>query len=167
MPKADGLTPTHAEWQDQVLDLAHALGWRHLHVRRSIGKGKKWVTATNVIGWPDLLLWHPARGGFIAAELKIPGDTIKPEQKNCLEELAAAGMPSFVWWPDQLDIIRTLLDELRGAGLGDQVGWIRFDSDEYHDFRYVNAAERRGGGHQAILRAGYLPVRVARGPVAV
>lgn len=43
---------TEADWQGQVIDLAHAYQWRHLHVRRTIGKGKKWVTATNVAGWP-------------------------------------------------------------------------------------------------------------------
>lgn len=60
---------TEATWQQQVIDLAHALGWRHMHVRRSIGKGRTWVTATNV-PWPDLTLWSERQQRLVFADRK-------------------------------------------------------------------------------------------------
>ncbi len=105
--------PTHTEWQAQLVDLAQAYGWRHLHVRRSIGKGKTWVTATNVKGWPDLLLWHPDCGGVLAVEVKVPPDEPTPEQSDVLDELAAAGVPSYVWYPDDLDFAADVLRTAR------------------------------------------------------
>ena len=48
-----GRTPTrHEQLQGQVVELLGLVGWKHLHVRKSIGKGKRWVTTTNVVGWP-------------------------------------------------------------------------------------------------------------------
>lgn len=102
---------THEEWQRQVVELAHQLGWNHLHVRRSIGKGKKWVTATNRIGFPDLLFWSP-RHGFAAIELKVGADKPTPEQLQVLAELEAAGARTAVAFPHDLDAL--VLPILRG-----------------------------------------------------
>lgn len=102
------LALTHEEWQAQVVDLAHVLGWKHLHVRRTIGRGKKWTTSTNVVGWPDLFLWHPRRG-FAAIELKVGRDTAKPEQVAVLASLHAAGARTLVAYPADFDVVRTLL----------------------------------------------------------
>lgn len=99
---------THEEWQQQVVDLAHALGWQHLHVRRTIGRGKKWVTSTNVKGWPDLLLWHPSRG-FAAVELKVGKDRATAEQAAVLESLRLAGARVMVAYPADLDALAALL----------------------------------------------------------
>ena len=99
-------TITETEWQQQVIDLAHALGWRHLHVRRSIGKGNKWQTTTNVIGWPDLTLFRPARdnnGEIIFAELKTESGTVTKEQSEVLEMLRQTGHDAYVWRPSGLD----------------------------------------------------------------
>lgn len=108
-PRLSERNPTHTEFQQQVVDLAHAFHWRHLHVRRSMGKGRKWTTTTNLKGWPDLLLLRPDRG-YVAAELKIPPDKATPEQAELLEYLAT--MPATVaklWTPrDWDDIERTL-----------------------------------------------------------
>lgn len=103
------IEPSHAEWQQQVLDLAHSLGWAHLHVRRSIGKGRQWVTTTNVIGWPDLLLWHPTRAGVIAVELKVGRDKLSADQEAALASLAAAGIDSYTWRPADLDAAIAIL----------------------------------------------------------
>lgn len=106
--------PTHTEFQEQIIQLAHTLGWRHLHVRRSIGKGRRWVTTTNVIGWPDLLLWHPlARSTPRAIEVKVPPDDVTPAQSAVLDELAAAGIPTMVAWPDHFDDVIAFLDVKR------------------------------------------------------
>lgn len=108
MPSVDGGL-THVEWQDQVVVLAHALGWSHLHVRRTVGRGKKWTTSTNVKGWPDLFLWHH-RHGFAAIELKVGKDEPTFEQGVILGQLAAAGAKVMVAWPADFDVVRSLLE---------------------------------------------------------
>lgn len=102
---------TEAEWQAQVIELAHFLGWRHLHVRRSIGKGKRWTTATNVDGWPDLFLWNVRRPerGLVAIELKSGTGTVTAEQHQVLSELQAAGVRTMVARPADLDAVHAML----------------------------------------------------------
>lgn len=93
---------TEAEFQEQVLEVAHTYGWKHLHVRRSIGKGRRWTTSTNV-PWPDLTLWRPGRGGgFLVRELKV-ADVWQDGQKDVIAELVAAGVDADVWWPHDFD----------------------------------------------------------------
>ena len=103
---ADALT--HEEWQQQVIDAARLFGWKHLHVRRTIGRGKKWVTSTNRKGWPDLFLWHH-RHGFVAIELKVGRDTATPEQQQVLDELSAAGARVLVAYPADWPLVEALL----------------------------------------------------------
>lgn len=101
--------PTHTEFQQQVIELAHKFDWRHLHVRRSIGKGHKWTTTTNLKGWPDLLLLRPD-AGYVAAELKIPPDKATPEQAELLQFLKL--MPNTqakLWTPGDWDDIQATL----------------------------------------------------------
>lgn len=102
---------TEAEWQSQVLEVAALYGWRHLHVRRSIGKGKRWVTATNVDGWPDLFLWNVRRpgAGLVALELKSEGGKPTDEQVQVLAELDAAGVRTMIARPSDLDAVHALL----------------------------------------------------------
>lgn len=99
---------TEAEWQAQVVELAHVLGWHHLHVRRSIGKGRKWTTATNVVGWPDLLLWK-AGAGFVALELKVGRNKPTDEQLAVLAQLEDAGARTAVAWPDDIEQVQRML----------------------------------------------------------
>lgn len=101
---------TEAQWQQQVIDLAHALQWKHLHVRRSIGKGRKWTTATNVSGWPDLYLWHD-RHGFAALELKSETGEATPEQLDVLAQLERAGARVMVARPSDLPAVQRLLTD--------------------------------------------------------
>lgn len=92
----------HEALQANVVQLLAWTGWRHLHVRRSLGKGNKWVTTTNLKGWPDLApLWNVKQPGrFLAVEVKIPPDWLRTEQTEVLEELGRAGMECFVVVPD-------------------------------------------------------------------
>lgn len=99
---------THEQWQRQVVDLMHSLGWSHLHVRRTIGRGQQWVTATNRKGWPDLFGWHPRRG-FVALELKVGSDKATVEQLDVLVELKAAGAQTMVAYPHHLAEVHGLL----------------------------------------------------------
>jgi hypothetical protein len=106
---------SEADWQRQVVELAGILGWQHLHVRRTIGRGKKWVTATNLKGFPDLLLWHETMRRIVAAELKTNKGRVQPEQLDVLRSLQAAGMETFVWRPDDLDDVKHILSWPRAA----------------------------------------------------
>lgn len=96
------------EWQTQLLQLAHTLGWKHLHVRRSRGRGGRgagWITATNQVGWPDLLLWRPGCM-LVALELKVPPNKASDEQLEVLAELSATGhVHAQVAYPSDLDAL--------------------------------------------------------------
>ena len=48
--------PTEAEFQQQVIDLAHLLGWKHLHVRRTIGLAAAGVPSYvwRPSDWPEI-----------------------------------------------------------------------------------------------------------------
>lgn len=92
---------TEAEWQATVTDLLRALGYRSMHCRRSIGKGRRWTTATSVVGWPDLFAWRPGRA--VALELKAEGGTVTTEQERVLAELAGAGIDARVVRPSDFD----------------------------------------------------------------
>lgn len=99
---------TETEWQKQVTDLMRYTGWTFLHVRKSIGKGKKWATTTNLVGWCDLLAWHPRRG-FVALELKVGKNKATPEQEAVLRSLAAAGASVMVAYPSDLEAVKRML----------------------------------------------------------
>ncbi len=101
--------PTEAEFQQQVIELAHLLGWRHNFTRRSIGKGRKWVTATSVVGWPDLTLWSERQRRIAFAELKRQDGKVTPDQEAVLASLAAAGIEVYVWRPSDWDEIAATL----------------------------------------------------------
>lgn len=97
---------TEAEWQEQVIELARMLGWQHMHVRRSIGKGRRWTTATNVDGWPDLTLIRPTDdydGEIIFVELKAQNGIATDEQLAVHDMLRKAGHDAYVWRPSDLD----------------------------------------------------------------
>jgi hypothetical protein len=103
---------TEAEFQAQVVELAAICGWSHLHVRRTIGRGRKWTTSTNLAGWPDLLLWRPGR--VVAAELKAEHGKTTPEQVAVLASLAAAGVETHVWRPSDFEAIASTLGRRDG-----------------------------------------------------
>lgn len=97
------MKPTHDELQGQVVDALNAMGWRHLHVRRSVGRGSRWTTTTNVKGWPDLFCWTPRQPGrFVAIEVKVQPDDLRPDQAEVLADLAASGVECYVLWPEDL-----------------------------------------------------------------
>lgn len=100
---------THDEWQGQIVETAGILGWRHLHVRKSIGKGRTWTTTTNVVGWPDLYLWNERRGGHAAIEVKVKPDLPTQPQLDVLASLAKAGDLVAVAYPEQVDALVAML----------------------------------------------------------
>lgn len=105
---ANADTLDEATFQSQVVELAGMLGWSHLHVRRTRGRGGAWTTSTNLPGWPDLYCWHPDRGVF-AAELKSERGELRPEQLEVLSSLEAAGVETHVWRPSDFPEIQRRL----------------------------------------------------------
>lgn len=89
---------THVELQSAVTSLLTLTGWHWLHVRRSIGKGRKWATTYNVPGWPDLApIWNPRQPGrHLAVELKVKPDRLSVDQAHVMDELVVAGFECWV-----------------------------------------------------------------------
>lgn len=109
----------HTEFQGQLVEFATMMGWHHLHVRRTIGKGHKWVTGTNIKGWPDLMLMRPPTE-VIIAELKIPPDGLSDDQKLVIGTPEEPGwlreftvFECYVWTPADMDDILWRLDRRR------------------------------------------------------
>lgn len=101
---------TEREFQAQVVELAHLLGWTVLHVRRSVGRRNGvagWQTTTSVIGWVDLFMWKPGR--VVAAELKREKGRLTDEQADVIRSLTAAGVPCEVWRPSDWPRIKEVL----------------------------------------------------------
>jgi len=120
---------THTEWQGRVVDLAHMLGWSHLHVRRSIGRGRRWVTATNVEGWPDLFLWregiHGHVPGVAAIECKVPPDDLTDAQRAVLEALARSGVPCMVAIAPGLEAVERFLRDPADSAVDELIEALR------------------------------------------
>ncbi len=102
---------SEAPYQAQIIQLAEQLGYRVMHVRRSVaGLGKKnqrWQTATSVKGWPDLTLWRPGR--FLLVEVKGHDGRLEPEQEHVLDGMLAAGIDVLVTWPWELQDLAGML----------------------------------------------------------
>jgi hypothetical protein len=106
---------TEAAFTRQVIDLARLHGWSTAHFRTVCvqrrngevyyetpvqGDGK---------GFPDLLLIHRRRRLALVAELKVPPNTVTPEQRAWLQNFEAAGVPAYVFRPEDWDeIVATL-----------------------------------------------------------
>jgi hypothetical protein len=106
---------SEAEWQEQFIQLAHALGWEHNFTRRTIGRGGRWTTATSKKGWPDLTLWNERQRRTMYVELKTETGRLSPEQEACLRSLTAAGNEVHVWRPSDLDEAHRALRPRRAA----------------------------------------------------
>ena len=99
-----------ADFQAQVVELAGLCGWKVLHVRRSIGRRggfQAYQTTTSIKGWPDLFLYRP--GQHIAVELKREKGRLTEDQAQCLRDLQAAGVQTYVWRPSNWDEIKAVL----------------------------------------------------------
>lgn len=100
---------TETEWQQQFTDLLRALGWKWMHVRRSLGRGRKWTTATNVDGWPDLTCWNERQQRIVFVELKTATGRLRPAQETVMRSMLKTGQEFYVLRPDDLERARDLL----------------------------------------------------------
>ena len=119
----DAMTITEAEFQQQVIDLAHLYGWHVNHTRRSIGKHGRWVTATSCRGFPDLTTWNPRQLRFLFAELKTEKGRVTPDQHDVLASMAETGIEVYVWRPSDFDVIQAVLKGPRPTGRGAARPW--------------------------------------------
>jgi len=63
----------------------------------------EWATAqgwrVTKQGWPDFMCRRGAE--IMAVEVKGGNDWVRPEQAQTMDDLRAAGLPTFVWWPER------------------------------------------------------------------
>lgn len=102
-----------AEFQRTVCDTLDAFGWTWNHTRRSIGgRGKGWVTATTLRGWPDLVAWRGPRLLFV--ELKADTGRLTDDQRLVLGGLTRVARDNphvevHVWKPKDFDRVVEVL----------------------------------------------------------
>ena len=101
---------TEAQWQKQVLDLAHTYGWRCAHFATAIAQSGRWMTPVRADGkgFPDLVCVR--RGRLIFAELKAARGRVRAEQVDWLADLsdvadACPNVSVFLWRPEDLELI--------------------------------------------------------------
>ncbi len=108
MTTKPSLKITEAQFQSQVLDLAHLLGWRVAHFRPAMTKhGWRTAVAGNGKGFPDLIMVRGDRQ--VVAELKSKTGFITGEQKLWLDAFRGAGVETYVWRPDDFEEIKEVL----------------------------------------------------------
>lgn len=102
---------TEKHFLQQVIDLAHILGYRAYHT---------WSSIHSEAGFPDLVLVRPGpepgdgRGRLIFAELKTDSGEVMPAQQVWLDDLGScAGAEVYLWRPAHWDEIVKTLQEAR------------------------------------------------------
>lgn len=99
-----------AQWQSDVINYAHLMGWHVAHFRPVFdGRRKRWLTpvAADGAGFPDLCLVRGTRLVFV--ELKAPGKYPGPEQKVWLEKLFETTAEVYVWRPQHIEEMTRVL----------------------------------------------------------
>lgn len=101
---------TEAEFQRQVIALAHICGWRVAHFRAA-RTSSGWRTAVEAdgAGWPDLVLVHPRRRKVLYRELKSERGDLSAAQYEWLAALESAGQDAGVWRPGHWPLIEQTL----------------------------------------------------------
>lgn len=110
MTKPAALNET--QFTRQVVELAVLLGWSFVHFRPAQTRRGTWVTPVQGPlgkGWPDLFMVRARGQRVLAAELKAEGGYATPAQTEVLEQLAAAGIETYVWRPRDFDALAEVL----------------------------------------------------------
>jgi hypothetical protein len=102
---AGALTITEAEFQSQVIDLAHLFGWTVAHFRPALtSKGWRTPVQADGAGYPDLTLVRPPRVVFV--ELKSADGKLTDRQRTWLDLFGACpGVRVELWRPADWDAI--------------------------------------------------------------
>lgn len=125
---------TERDFQRQVVELAHLMGWEDFHVRagRTADSWRVPGSGTMAAGWPDLVLVHPKRGRLIFAELKAHNGKLTPAQQRVLPVLntlsgewgtpdsrATISIEVVIWRPEDWELIELALSRDSRNGLED------------------------------------------------
>ena len=95
---------SEADWQRDVVDVAHSLGWMVYHTRFSVGSQS---------GYPDLTL---CRERVVFIELKREGRPLTDAQQAWAERLRAAGTEVYApCYPSDADALYAALAARRPA----------------------------------------------------
>jgi len=106
-----GLPITEAQYQDQIVDLAHALGWTVAHFRAArTAAGWRTPVSADGAGFVDLVL---ARERIVFVELKSERGPLSQAQRVWLIKLRAAGAEVYVWRPSDFETAIATLTERR------------------------------------------------------
>jgi hypothetical protein len=99
------------DWQRDVIRLAQTLGWRVAHFRPAkTNQGWRTAVAADGAGFPDLCL---VRDRIVFAELKTQKGRVTDDQREWIAALEVAGIEAYVWRPDDLDDVMSVLLERR------------------------------------------------------
>jgi len=108
------LRVTEAAFQQTVIDLAHMLGWKVAHFRPArTEKGWRTPVAADGAGFPDLVL---VRERVVFMELKSDRGRLSVAQRAWLDDLSAAGVEAYCFYPDEFDAVRDVLGRQEGHG---------------------------------------------------
>ena len=88
------------ELQENVVEMAQALGWRVYHTYDS---------RRSQPGFPDLVMIHPQRSAVLWCELKSERGTLSKAQREWLRDLLKVGQNAQVWRPR--DVLSGLVHE--------------------------------------------------------
>jgi hypothetical protein len=74
-------------------------------------KNGRWVSfGVGQPGGSDLIGWHNGTGRFVAFEVKMPGKKAKPEQRNFIAQvIAAGGIAGVIYSPEDM---KSLVDAM-------------------------------------------------------
>jgi hypothetical protein len=108
---------TEAHFQSAVIEASRLLGWKVAHFRPGRNLRGKWLTAVSGdgVGFPDLVLVHPAGGKVLAVELKTDKGQPTESQLAWLEWFRACGVRAEVWRPKDWPRIEGILKRARPA----------------------------------------------------
>jgi hypothetical protein len=87
-------------FQQQVVDIATRLGYKHFHVHNSRRSDP---------GWPDIVFAHDGKCRLVFVEFKIEGGKVTPEQTAWHDTLAKCDMEIYLVYPRHLDEIIEIL----------------------------------------------------------
>jgi hypothetical protein len=94
------------DWQNLVIQLATARGWKHYHPPDN--KPVNGRIQKVVAGFPDLVLIK--NGRMVFAELKREKGVLSPEQASWIVEIKACGIECYVWRPSQVALVIDILN---------------------------------------------------------
>ncbi len=104
--------PRELLWQKEVERMFRQLGWETQHF---------WNTMRSRPGFPDLMCWRVTKifwpagscervnGRLLIAELKTETGAVVESQRATMLNLAATGVPTYLWRPSDMDEIVEVL----------------------------------------------------------